>query len=53
MNWQVAAAAIGVLALPLEPMLVSMRAAGPALAVRLVVVIAYLTALVPLIRRMA
>jgi hypothetical protein len=31
MNWQVAAAAIGVLALPLEPMLVSMRAAGAAL----------------------
>ena len=49
MNWQVAAAAIGVLTLPLEPMLVSMRAAGSALAVRLVVVIAYLTALVPLI----
>jgi O-antigen/teichoic acid export membrane protein len=50
MNWQVAAAAIGVMTLPLEPMLVSMRAAGSALAVRLVVVIAYLTALVPLIR---
>jgi hypothetical protein len=29
MNWQVAAAAIGVLALPLEPMLVSLGAAGP------------------------
>lgn len=50
MNWQVAAAAIGVLVLPLEPMLVSMRAAGAALAVRLVVVIAYFAALVPLIR---
>ena len=49
MNWQVAAAAIGVLTLPLEPMLVSMRAAGAALAVRLVVVIAYLAALAPLI----
>lgn len=49
MNWQVAAAAIGVLTLPLEPMLVSMRAAGSALAVRLVVVVAYLAALVPLI----
>lgn len=49
MNWQVAAAAIGVMTLPLEPMLVSMRAAGSALAVRLVVVIAYLSALVPLI----
>ena len=31
MNWQVAAAAIGVMTLPLEPMLVSMRAAGAAL----------------------
>jgi O-antigen/teichoic acid export membrane protein len=49
MNWQVAAAAIGVMTLPLEPMLVSMRAAGAALAVRLVVVIAYLATLVPLI----
>lgn len=49
MNWQVAAAAIGVMTLPLEPMLVSMRAAGAALAVRLVVVVAYLAALVPLI----
>ncbi len=49
MNWQVAAAAIGVMTLPLEPMLVSMRAAGAALAVRLVVVIGYLAALVPLI----
>lgn len=50
MNWQVAAAAIGVMTLPLEPMLVSMRAAGAALMVRLVVVVAYLSALVPLIR---
>ncbi len=50
MNWQVAAAAIGVMTLPLEPMLVSMRAAGAALMVRLVVVIAYFAALVPLIR---
>lgn len=49
MNWQVAAAAIAILSLPLEPMLVSMRAAGAALAVRLVVVIAYLAALAPLI----
>ncbi|USQ94097.1 lipopolysaccharide biosynthesis protein [Caulobacter sp. RL271] len=49
MNWQVAAAAIGVMTLPLEPMLVSMRAAGSALTVRLVVVIAYLAALGPLI----
>jgi len=50
MNWQVAAAAIAILSLPLEPMLVSMRAAGAALAVRLVVVIAYLAALGPLIK---
>ena len=49
MNWQVAAAAVGILTLPLEPMLVSMRAAGAALAVRLVVVVAYLAALAPLI----
>ncbi len=49
MNWQVAAAAIAILSLPLEPMLVSMRAAGAALAVRLVVVIAYLAELAPLI----
>ncbi|WP_354070847.1 lipopolysaccharide biosynthesis protein [Caulobacter sp. 1776] len=49
MNWQVAAAAIGVMTLPLEPMLVSMRAAGAALTVRLVVVTAYLAALAPLI----
>jgi O-antigen/teichoic acid export membrane protein len=51
MNWQVAAAAIGVMTLPLEPMLVSMRAAGAALMVRLVVVICYFAALVPLITR--
>lgn len=51
MNWQVAAAAIGVMTLPLEPMLVSMRAAGAALMVRLVVVICYFAALVPLIER--
>lgn len=50
MNWQVAAAAIAILSLPLEPMLVSMRAAGAALAVRLVVVIGYLAALAPLIK---
>ncbi len=51
MNWQVAAAAIGVMTLPLEPMLVSMRAAGAALMVRLIVVICYFAALVPLIER--
>jgi len=52
MTWQVAAAAIGILALPLEPMLVSMRAAGAALRVRIVVSSLFLLALVPLIRTM-
>ncbi|MBO9557036.1 MAG: lipopolysaccharide biosynthesis protein [Caulobacter sp.] len=50
MNWQVAAAAIGVLAMPLEPMLVSLGKAGLALRVRAVVCALYLIALVPLIR---
>jgi O-antigen/teichoic acid export membrane protein len=50
MTWQVAAAAIGVLALPLEPMLVSMNRAGVALRVRLVVCAVYLVALVPVIK---
>jgi hypothetical protein len=50
MNWQVAAAAIGVLAMPLEPMLVSLGKAGLALRVRAVVCAVYLAALVPLIR---
>jgi O-antigen/teichoic acid export membrane protein len=49
MNWQVAAAAIGVLAMPLEPMLVSLGKAGLALRVRAVVCAVYLAALVPLI----
>lgn len=50
MNWQVAAAAIGVLAMPLEPMLVSLGKAGLALRVRAAVCAIYLLALVPLIR---
>jgi len=50
MTWQVAAAAIGVLALPLEPMLVSLNQAGAALRVRLVVCAVYLVALVPVIK---
>jgi O-antigen/teichoic acid export membrane protein len=45
-----AAAAIGMLALPLEPMLVSMNKAGFALRVRGVVCAIYLVALVPVIR---
>ncbi|MFT4255118.1 MAG: lipopolysaccharide biosynthesis protein [Caulobacter sp.] len=50
MTWQVAAAAIGVMALPIEPMLVSMRAAGTALRVRVVVCAVYLAALAPLLK---
>jgi O-antigen/teichoic acid export membrane protein len=50
MTWQVAAAAIGMLALPLEPMLVSMNKAGFALRVRGAVCAIYLVALVPVIR---
>jgi O-antigen/teichoic acid export membrane protein len=50
MTWQVAAAAIGILALPLEPMLVSMRAAGAALRVRIVVSAGFLLALIPLVQ---
>ena len=50
MTWQVAAAAIGIMALPLEPMLVSMRAAGAAMRVRLVVSVVFLIALAPLIK---
>ena len=50
MTWQVTAAAIGILALPLEPMLVSMRAAGAALRVRAVVSGLFLLALVPLVK---
>ena len=50
MTWQVAAAAIGILALPLEPMLVSMRAAGAALRVRLVVCAVFVAALVPAVK---
>lgn len=49
MTWQVTAAAIGILALPLEPMLVSMRAAHLALRVRLVVSAVFLLALFPLV----
>ncbi|MGR4864426.1 lipopolysaccharide biosynthesis protein [Caulobacter sp. LARHSG274] len=50
MTWQVAAAAIGVLALPLEPMLVSLNRAGVALRVRFLVCVVYLAALVPVIK---
>jgi len=50
MTWQVAAAAIGVLSLPVEPMLVSLGRAGAALRVRLVVCVVYLIALAPVIK---
>jgi O-antigen/teichoic acid export membrane protein len=49
MTWQVAAAAVSVLALPLEPMLVTLGAAGAAMRVRLAVCLAYLVILIPLI----
>ncbi len=45
MTWQVAAAAIAIFALPLEPMLVSQGRPGAALRVRLVVSLAFLAAL--------
>lgn len=51
MTWQVAAAVIGIWALPLEPMLVSLGRPGDALKVRLVVSIAMLASLVPVIER--
>ncbi|KSB91220.1 teichoic acid transporter [Caulobacter vibrioides] len=50
MSWQVAAAAISIMALPIEPMLVSMHAAGAALRVRIVVIAIYFAALVPLLQ---
>lgn len=49
MNWQVLAAVIGLLALPFEPMLVSMGRAGTALIVRAVVCAVYLALLWPMI----
>lgn len=49
MSWQVAAAAIGVWALPLEPMLVSMGRPALVLWVRLAVAVAFLAALPPVI----
>jgi O-antigen/teichoic acid export membrane protein len=49
MTWQVAAAAIGIFALPLEPMLVSQGRPGAALRVRLVVSLAFLASLTLLI----
>ena len=49
MTWQVAAAVIGVWALPLEPMLVSMGKPGAALRVRLVVAATFLVVLGPLV----
>ncbi len=53
MTWQVAAAVVGIFALPLEPMLISLGRTGPAIAVQLVVGTAYLSALPFLLRRFA
>ena len=41
---------MGVLALPIEPMLVTLGAAGAAMRVRLAVCLAYLAILIPLIK---
>lgn len=49
MTWQVGAAVIGLVALPFEPMLVSLGRAGTALWVRLVVCVAYLAVLGPVV----
>lgn len=51
MNWQVAAAVIGVWALPLEPMLISLGQPGAVLRVRLIVAAAFLVALPPIVER--
>ncbi len=51
MTWQVAAAAIGIFALPLEPMLVSQGRPGAALRVRLVVSLAFLALLTLLVEQ--
>jgi O-antigen/teichoic acid export membrane protein len=45
MTWQVGAAVIGIFALPLEPMLVSLGKPGRAVRVRLVVGVLFLAAL--------
>jgi O-antigen/teichoic acid export membrane protein len=50
MTWLMAAAAIGVWALPFEPMLISTGRAGAAVRVRLVVSVFYLCALVPAVK---
>lgn len=51
MTWQVAAAVVSILALPLEPMLVSLGRPGSALRVRLGVCAIYLTLLFPVVSR--
>jgi O-antigen/teichoic acid export membrane protein len=45
MNWQVAAAVVGIFALPLEPLLISLGRAGAVVRVQLCVGVAYLAAL--------
>lgn len=51
MTWQVAAAVIGVFALPLEPMLISLGKPGRAVRVRLIVSVAFLAILPFLVTR--
>lgn len=51
MTWQVAAAVVSILALPLEPMLVSLGRPGSALRVRLAVCAVYLALLIPAVSR--
>jgi O-antigen/teichoic acid export membrane protein len=49
MTWQVTAAVIGILSLPIEPMLVSLGRPGSALKVRAVVSVLFLAAIGPLV----
>ncbi|WP_240609523.1 lipopolysaccharide biosynthesis protein [Phenylobacterium deserti] len=51
MTWQVAAAVVGLIALPLEPLVISLGHAGAAVRVRVVVAVCYAIALPPLVRR--
>ncbi|MDB5424842.1 MAG: putative rane protein involved in the export of O-antigen and teichoic acid [Phenylobacterium sp.] len=53
MTWQVAAVVIGVFALPLEPMLISLGRTGPTVGVQLAVGASYLAALPFLLRHFA
>lgn len=50
MTWQVAAAVIGLLALPLEPMVISLGRAGAAVRVRMVVTVGFAVLLPPAVQ---